>query len=103
MADDGMIKAEDWLEEDLLADERVPDTVRPAGKKRSKKAKKDIFAEIKVRMVMRIYGASKSRALEIIAGRAGEKKALEAAKDKTGNNENTGTGRLMSAEEFFGL
>ena len=74
-------------------------TLRPY----QQKAKKDIFAEIKVRMVMRIYGASKSRALEIIAGRAVEKKAFEAAKDKTGNKENTGTGRLMSAEEFFGL
>ena len=101
MVDDGMIKAEDWLEEDLLGDERAPETVRPAGKKRSTKAKKDIFAEIKVRMVMRIYGVSKSRALEIIVGRAGEKKALEAAKDKTGKKENTG--RLMSADEFFSL
>ena len=37
------------------------------------------FAEIKVQMVMRIYRASRARALEILTERAGEKAAQEAA------------------------
>ena len=54
-------------------------------------------------MVMRIYGVSKARALEIIAGRAAEKKALEDAKDKKGKREKNEAGKFMSAEEFFGV
>ncbi len=54
-------------------------------------------------MVMRIYGVPKARALAIIAGRADEREALEAAKgggDLLGDEESKG--EFMSAEEFFG-
>ena len=68
-----------------------------------KKAKKDIFAEIKVKMMMRIYGVSRKRALEIIAGRAAEKKALEAAKDKDGKRAKNDESGIKSAEDFFSL
>ena len=42
-------------------------------------SEKERFDEIKVQMVMRIYRASRARALEILAERAGEKAAQEAA------------------------
>ena len=74
----------------------------PTARKRLKKAKKDIFAGIKVKMVMRIYGVSRARALEIIAGRAAEKKALAAAKESKGKKAPADLDGLMSAEEFFG-
>ena len=38
----------------------------------------DLFEQVKVKMVMRIYGVSSERAKEIIAGRVAEKAALEA-------------------------
>ena len=76
---------------------------RPAytGKRRKRKAKEDTFSEIKIKMVMRIYGVSRARAIEIIAGREAEKVALEAAKDEARERASTDD-RLMSAEEFFG-
>ena len=45
-------------------------------------SEKERFAEIKVKMVMRIYRASRARALEILAERAGEKVAQEAEEAK---------------------
>ena len=44
-------------------------------------SEKERFAEIKVKMVMRIYRASRTRALAILAERAGEKAAQEAAQE----------------------
>ena len=96
-------------DDDILSDEEIfegidlaPKNPRPAARKRLKKAKKELFAGIKVKMVMRIYGVSKVRALEIIAGRAAEKKALEDAKENKGKKGKTDVDGLMSAEEFFG-
>ena len=76
---------------------------RPAytGKRRKRKAKEDTFSEIKIKMVMRIYGVSRARAIEIIAGRAAEKAAVEAAKDEARGRASSDD-HLMSAEEFFG-
>ena len=98
MKDDDVMSDEELFEEiDLM-----PKNSLPVARKRLKKAKKEIFAGIKVKMVMRIYGVSKARALEIIAGRAAEKKALEDAKENKGKKGKTDVDELMSAEEFFG-
>ena len=72
------------------------------GKARGKGSKTDLFSKLKVKMVMRIYGVSKKRALEIIAGRAAEKAALAAAKDKDGKRSRNDEGGFMSAADFFG-
>ncbi len=45
---------------------------------RTKKVKGDLFEQVKVKMVMRIYGVSCEQAKEIIAGRMAERAALEA-------------------------
>ena len=45
---------------------------------RMKKVKGDLFEQLKVKMVMRIYGVSCKRAKTIIAGRMAERAALEA-------------------------
>ena len=60
----------------------------------------DVFEEFKVKMVMRIYNVSRTRALEMIAGRDAEKKALEAGAASE-RAEDDG-GELMSAADFFG-
>ena len=99
MKDDDVMSAEEFFEEEIDLEPKNP---LPVARKRLKKAKKDIFAGIKVKMVMRIYGVSRARALEIIAGRAAEKKALEDAKEKKGKKERNNAGKFLSAEEFFG-
>ena len=99
MKDDDVMSAEEFFGEVSL----TPKNTRPVARKRLKKATKDIFAGIKVKMVMRIYGVSRARALEIIAGRAAEKKALEDAKEKKGKKGKNEEGGFMSAEEFFGV
>ena len=48
------------------------------GKGRTKNIKGDLFEQLKVKMVMRIYGVSCKRAKTIIAGRMAERAALEA-------------------------
>ena len=69
-------------------------------KPRAKKSQDEFFEELKVKTVMRIYGASRARALEIIAGRDAERKALEDAKEQA--REAARRRRGESAEEFFG-
>ena len=100
MKDDDVMSAEEFFEEEIDLEPKNP---LPVARKRLKKAKKDIFAGIKVKMVMRIYGVSRARALEIIAGRAAEKKALEDAKDEKGKREKNEAGKFLSAEEIFGV
>ena len=69
---------------------------------RGKGADKDLFAELKLKMVMRIYNVSRVRAAAIIAGRAGERQALEEAREakraRCLNGDET-----MTAEDFFNL
>ena len=65
-------------------------------KDRRKRSEKNLFAEIKVKMVMRIYGVVRARALEIIAAREAARKASEKAET------NTADGELMDAGAFFG-
>ena len=95
MKDDELFGAEDLFGEVVKSDRP-----RYTGRRRAKKAQKDLFAEIKVRMVMRIYNVSRTRALEMIAGRDAEKKALEAGAASE-RDEDDG-GELMSAADFFG-
>ena len=65
-------------------------------------ADKDLLAELKLKMVMRIYKVSRARAAAIIAGRAGERQALEEAREakraRCLNGDET-----MTAEDFFNL
>ena len=75
MTNDDVMSDEEFFDEVALA----PKNTRPMARKRSKKAKKDIFAGIKVKMVMSIYGVSRVRALEIVAEREAACKAAEKA------------------------
>ena len=72
------------------------------GKTRGKRSKTDLFADLKVKMVMRIYGVSKKRALEIIAGRVAEKRALAERLRNDGRTSMKDEGGFMSAKDFFG-
>ena len=64
-------------------------------KDRRKRTGKNLFAEIKVKMVMRVYGVSRVQALEIIAARESARKAAEKAESNSANDE------LMDAGTFF--
>ncbi|MBR3223449.1 MAG: hypothetical protein IKF72_14615 [Kiritimatiellae bacterium] len=109
MKDDDAMSADDFFADEIFADEMFGDgtkdkSPRRAGRRRAKESQKDILGDIKARMVMRIYGVPKARALAIIAGRAGEREALGAAKgggDLLGDEESKG--EFMSAEDFFGV
>ena len=97
MKDEEIMSAEEFFGD--LTEDKPP---RPACKGRARKAKKDTLAEVKIKMVMRIYGVSRTRAAEIIAGREAEKVAFEAAKDEARERASSDD-HLMSAEEFFGM
>ena len=64
---------------------------------------KKTFADIKARMVMRIYGVTRAKAERIISDRAAAKTEAGAAAKAAGAAEDCGLGDvdLMSAEEFF--
>ena len=101
MNNETKMSAEDFFGE-LEPDNRDKVPARK-GRTRGKKSMKGLFAEVKVKMVMRIYGVTKARAQEIIAGRADEKRELKSANDEAstagkGNQDSI----FMSAEEFFG-
>ena len=65
---------------------------RPRGKRKPY----DLFADVKVKMVMRIYGVSRTKALEIISAYAAEKAAGDGEEARPRDE------RIMSADEFFG-
>ena len=71
-------------------------------RRRRGRAKKT-FADIKARMVMRIYGVTRAKAEKIISERAAAKTEAGAAAKAAGAAEDCGLGdvELMSAEEFF--
>ena len=75
---------EDLLFEDDCFDEMVRRRRVPARKKkeRGKKAGKQLLSEVKIRMVMRIYGLSRAQASKFIAGREHELRAEAAKKAK---------------------
>lgn len=64
---------------------------------------KKTFADIKARMVMRIYGVTRAKAERIISDRAAAKTEVGAAAKAADAAEDCGLGdgELMSAEEFF--
>ena len=72
------------------------------GRNRGKSADKDFLAELKLKMVMRIYNVSRARAAAIIAGRAGERQALEEAREAKHARCLDGD-ETMTAEDFFNL
>ena len=70
---------------------------------RGKKSERSIFLEAKAKMIMRIYGVSRAKALEIAASHGEAAKADDAGKARPRANDR-GASRdegLMSAEEFF--
>ena len=67
---------------------------------RGKKTEEDLFTKMKVKMVMRIYGVSRSKALGIIAEREAAK-TTEKGKAQDGGKKGDTDEMLMSAEEFF--
>ena len=74
-----------------------------SGSRPRKRRAKKTFADIKARMVMRIYGVTRAKAEKIISERAAAKTEAGAAAKAAGAAEDCGLGDvdLMSAEEFF--
>jgi hypothetical protein len=64
---------------------------------------KKTFADIKARMVMRIYGVTREKAEKIVSERAAEKAEVGAAADPDMAASDRGSDdvELMSAEDFF--
>ena len=77
--DDDVMSAEEFF--GGLENEKKAPTRK--GRRRAKKSENDLFVEVKVKMVMRVYGVTKARALEILVDRADEKKPSEASADNT--------------------
>jgi len=71
MNNETMMTAEEFFGEPATA--KTPATKSRA---RGKKSRDDLFTEAKIKMVMRIYGVPRKRALGIIAGRHSEKEEL---------------------------
>lgn len=93
--DDDIMSAEEFFGE-IGEPKKAPRKCRSRGKK-----PETLFAAVKVKMVMRIYGVSRARALEIIAKRESEASAAEGE----GADRSTAEGRdgeFMSVREFFG-
>ena len=63
--DDEIMTAEDFFGEIDNEEMRPSRICRP----HRKKSEDDLFSKIKVKMVMRVYGVSRTRALKIIAER----------------------------------
>ena len=97
MNDETIMSAEEFFGE--VEKDKAP--VR-MGKARGKGSRTDLFSELKVKMVMRIYGVSKKRALEIIDGRAVAKRAHESGNGNDGRASGKDEGGFMSAKDFFG-
>lgn len=74
-----------------------------SGSRPRKRRAKKTFADIKARMVMRIYGVTRAKAEKIISERAAAKTEAGAAAKAACAAGDCGSGDvdLMSAEEFF--
>lgn len=72
------------------------------------KSSKDLFNEVKIKMVMNIYGISRSEAMNLIAKRCAETACYgddgkgDSFPVKVGSIAPDEEEELMSAEEFFG-
>ena len=93
--DDDIMTAEDFFG-GFDEPKKAPRKARARGKK-----PKTLFAAVKVKMVMRIYGVSRAKALEIIAKRESETRAAEGEGADRSTADDRG-GEFMSAAEFFG-
>lgn len=62
--DDAVMSAEEFI--GGLENEKNVSARR--GRRRGKKSANDLFTKVKVKMVMRVYGVTEARALEILAG-----------------------------------
>ena len=80
-------------------------TGRAGGSRPRKGRAKKTFADIKTRMVMRIYGVTRSKAEKIISEHAVAKAEDDTAVNPAGSVKGRGGDGLeiMSAEEFFGV
>ena len=78
-----MTRAEEFFGEIEEDGQRIPNGNARKSKKKVKSSAQDRFARIKIKMMMRIYGVSRARALELIAGRAGERQEIERVRAKT--------------------
>ena len=98
--DEEVMSAEEFFGE-LAYEKKVP--VRK-GRGRGKKSANDLFAEIKVKMVMRIYGVTKARALEIIADHAEENNTPPAPDGNAdAADENDDEVKFLPESEFFSV
>ena len=93
-----MMDAEEFFGETREKVGAVSRRMRHAGRKGPSK---NLFAEVKAKMVMRVYGVSRNRALEIISEHESKTRAAEAARSRDEGSSRDGV-RLMSAKDFFG-
>ena len=76
------------------------------GRGRAKKSANDLFTEVKVKMVMRVYGVTKARALEILADRADEKDtppAPDGDANVVDDNDDDDDVKFLPASELFSV
>ena len=99
------------IDDDIMTDEEffgeldAGGTMTPRTPHRcGESAEKDIFREVKLKMVMRIYGVSRSKAMKIIAAREKAKNAAEEAKAglKKDRRRISRGNDMISTEDFFG-
>ena len=84
---------------DFLEKEKV----HPKSSKRGKRASRERFAELKEKMVMRIYGASREQALEIMKQRREEiRKRKRAERHEAASHIDTGDLKFLSVEDLIG-
>ena len=97
--DDKIMTAEEFFD-GVQSDKGVGRSISP---RPQKSRAKNTFADIKARMVMRIYGVTRAKAERIISDRAAEKVAVLAAAKAPGAVDDCASDddELMSAEEFF--
>ena len=99
MNDDEIMMNEEFFD-GVQSDKGVGRSISP---RPQKSRAKNTFADIKARMVMRIYGVTRAKAEKIISERAAAKTESGAVAKAAGAAEDCGLGdvELMSAEEFF--
>ena len=97
--DDEIMTAEEFFGEM----ENRKSTGGSVGVRPKKRCANKTFADIKARMVMRIYGVTRAKAERIISDRAAKKVAVLAAAKAPGAVDDCASDddELMSAEEFF--
>ena len=98
---DELMFAEDLFGEPDVQLENVKKAPVRKKRGRAKKSADDLFAEIKVKMVMRVYGVTKAHALEMLAE---AKKPPEApVGEADGIEDDDEDDEFMSASDSFGI